>query len=1227
MKKIYTPLFFIFCIGFISPTLHAQTGTWTKITTNAPNYNEGVTLLMTDGSVICHNSSGGGYGIGWDRLTPNASGSYINGTWSAIAPMLYDGLYFSSQVLPDGSVYVAGGEYGAGATHGEVYSPFSNTWTKCDSIPLGWNIYDGNSEILYDGTVLEGPQIASYGGTLIYHPTTNKYTIGPSALYGHDEASWLKLRDSSVLFVGIGSTSSNRYIPQTQTWVNDGTVPGNLYDSYGLESGPAFLLPNGKAIFFGATGYNAIYTPSGNTGPGTWATADSFPIINGARTGMPDAAAAMMVNGKILCGVSPVPTASNNVWRTPVYFVEYDYTTNTFAQVTSIFPGQGSDSLKGYTSYQLNMLDLPDGNVLVSVAQSGISNQYFIYTPGSAAIPEGKPTINNIYQTSCYSYNITGKLFNGISEGAGYGDDWQCETNYPIVRLTNGSNVYYTQTSKWNRIGAVQTDSLEDTAQFTLPINLPIGTYSLVLTANGFASNPVIFTTTYTKLNVIAIPGNESCIGGSNGSIQATISGGVSPYTYSWSTGATTSSVTGLTIGKYKVTVTDKNGCTASDSTTVGQPNPLTASASELISVLCNGGSTGSASSSVTGGTKPYTYNWSNAMTGAVVSGLSAGIYSLTVSDSCGNTATATVSISQPPVVSISITSQINPLCYGGTGSATASAATGGTPMNIITTITGNGTFGHIGDGGLATAAEVANPSGVAVDAAGNIFIADQFNNEIRRIDYSTGIITTVAGNLSYGYNGDGIQATAASLNYPAAVAVDAAGNIFIADDANNRIRMVDHSTGLISTVAGTGTAGYNSDGIQATAAELYYPMSLALDASGNIYIADNYNNRIRKVDHSTGLISTIAGDGTGAYNGDGILATAAQVNAPTGVALDASANIFITDYNNQRIREIDHLSGIITTVVGNGSLGYNGDGIPATAAELAFPYNTSTDGQNNIFIADYDGDAIRKVDYSSGIINAVAGNRAYGYTGDGGPATIAELGQPSDVKITPSGNIIIADNGNNAIREVTNYTYLWSPIGGTGMAATGLSAGTYTITATDGNGCTATASVTITQPAVMTILHDSVAQSGPCNGMAGVNVNGGSAPYTYLWSPGGQTNDTIQNQCAGSYCCEITDNNGCSQTTCVTVVLTTTTGPGAIVNTVNIYPEPNNGKFMISGIMQGQIIDLYDCFGRKIKHAVVDRTDNIQMDISTMANGIYFISIKNKDGSIITQKKIVKME
>ena len=1225
MKKIYFSLIAL-CIGLLSNYAFAQTGTWTKVTNNAPNYNEGVTLLLTDGSVICHNSSGGGYGVGWDRLTPDASGSYINGTWSAIAPMLYDGLYFSSQVLSDGRVYVAGGEYGTGGTHGEVYNPNSNTWAACDSIPLGWNMYDGNSEILYDGTVMEGPQIGGPYSILIYNPATNKYTIGPSALYGHDEASWLKLPDSSVLYVGVRTRYSNRFIPQTNTWVHDDTLPGDLYDSYGSEAGPAFLLPNGKAIFFGANGYNAIYTPSGNSSPGKWATADSFPIINGARTGMPDAAGAMMVNGKILCGVSPAPNGNSTIWRKPVYFVEYDYTTDSFTQVTSIFPGQGSDSLKGYTSFQLNMLDLPDGNVLVSIAQSGISNEYFIYTPGTGPIPEGKPTINNIYQTSCYSYNITGKLFNGISEGAGYGDDWQCETNYPIVRLTNGGNVYYAQTSNWNRIGAVQTDSLEDTAQFTIPIGLPIGTYSLVVSANGFASNPVIFTTTYTRLNVIATPGNESCIGGNNGTATCTVSGGVTPYTYSWSTGGTTSSISGLTVGKYKITVTDKNGCTASDSATVGQPNPLAASASQLTSVLCAGGSTGIATGTTTGGTKPYTYTWSNSMTGATISGLSAGTYSLTVYDSCGNSSTATVSISQPPVLSISMASQVNPLCYGGSGSATANAATGGTPINIIRTLAGNGFFGHSGDGGPATAAELANPPGVAVDASGNVFIADQFNNEIRKVDYSTGIITTVAGNLTSGYNGDGIQATAAQLNYPAGVVMDASGNLFIADEGNNRVRMVDHSTGLISTVAGTGTPGFNSDGIQATASELWYPLSVALDASGNIFIADNFNNRIRKVDHSTGLISTLSGDGTAAYNGDGIPATSAEVNEPSGVTTDTYGNVFIADYANQRIRKIDYSTGFISTVAGTGVLGYNGDGIQATAAELAYPYNMAIDGQGTIFIADYDGEAIRKVDYATGIISAVAGNRVYGYTGDGGPATIAELGQPSDVKIAPSGNIVIADNGNNRIREVTNYTYLWSPIGGSGMTATGLSAGSYTITATDGNGCTATASVTITQPTAMSILHDSIAQSGPCNGVAGVNVSGGTSPYTYLWSPGGQTNDTIQNQCAGTYCCNITDNNGCSQTTCVTINLSTNIPNSAASHEVNIYPEPNNGFFRISGVSQGQVIILYDCFGRKIKNVIADRSE-MQMDISTMANGIYFMSIKNSDGSVVTQKKIVKME
>ena len=230
----------------------------------------------------------------------------------------------------------------------------------------------------------------------------------------------------------------------------------------------------------------------------------------------------------------------------------------------------------------------------------------------------------------------------------------------------------------------------------------------------------------------------------------------------------------------------------------------------------------------------------------------------------------------------------------------------------LTNTIAGDGT---VGDAGLATASRLRSPCGVAVDASGNINIADTYNNRIRMVTKSTGIITTVAGNGNYGYSGDGGLATSASLRRLYSAVVDASGNIYIADTFNNRIRKVTKSTGIITTVAGNGNYGYSGDGGLATSARLYNPYGAAADVSGNIYIADTYNNRIRMVTTSTGIITTVAGNGTYGYSGDGGLATSARLRYPSGVAFDASGNVYIADTYNGRIRLLTKSTGIITTV------------------------------------------------------------------------------------------------------------------------------------------------------------------------------------------------------------------------------------------------------------------------------------------------------------------------
>ncbi|MGD0784340.1 MAG: Ig-like domain repeat protein [Sedimentisphaerales bacterium] len=356
---------------------------------------------------------------------------------------------------------------------------------------------------------------------------------------------------------------------------------------------------------------------------------------------------------------------------------------------------------------------------------------------------------------------------------------------------------------------------------------------------------------------------------------------------------------------------------------------------------------------------------------------------------------------------------------YSGDGLSFAGSSTTVTPTSIITTVAGNGTSGYGGDNGLATSAELNNPSPVAVDASGHLFIADEGNNRVRKIDLSTGVITTVAGNGTYGYSGDGGQASMASLAIPVGVAVDTSNNMFIADYGNHRVRKVDLSTAIITTIAGNGTWGFSGDGGQATLAKLSNPTGIAMDAQGNLFIADEGNNRIREVNLSTGVISTVAGNGTQGYSGDNGPATAASLNGPSGVAVDASGNLLIADFGDNRIRKVNLSTGVISTVAGNGTQGYSGDNGPATAASLNGPSGVAVDASGNILIADWGDNRIREVNHSTSVITTVAGG-GVGGLGDGGPANSAQLNSPVGVAFDTSGNLFIGDQGNNRVRQVT---------------------------------------------------------------------------------------------------------------------------------------------------------------------------------------------------------------
>jgi hypothetical protein len=469
-------------------------GSWTALANLAPG-NVETMLLLSDGTVMAQN----GGGTGWYRLTPDSTGHYVNGTWTTRASMTYSRLYYASQVLKDGRMFIAGGEYGNGTTNAEVYTPTSDSWTTIP-VPAGLitvnntiassgnntaGFIDSGSKILPDGRVIIFPvSPATSGRTVIFDPVSNTLSLGPFLFRGgnQDEASCVKLPDGSILTIDPFGQNSERYIPASNSFINDGTVPVAMYDAFGFELGPAFLLPNGKAFFIGSRPNTAIYTPTGTTSPGTWVAGAAIPSSMGA----PDAPGAMMVNGKILCVLTPQPTSANH-FPTPSSFYEYDYSVGaggTFTQTASPVGGLTDSQV----AYNMRMLVLPDGTVLFTRN----SSQLYVYTPDTGPLAAGKPAISTLSQNSNGSYHLTGTLFNGISEGAAYGDDAQMDSAYPIVKITSGANVYYARTHDWSHTG-VQLGSTTVTTEFDEPPGLVGGNYNLSVIANGIASDPISY--------------------------------------------------------------------------------------------------------------------------------------------------------------------------------------------------------------------------------------------------------------------------------------------------------------------------------------------------------------------------------------------------------------------------------------------------------------------------------------------------------------------------------------------------------------------------------------------------------------------------------------------------------------------------------------------------------------------------------------------------------------
>ncbi len=591
-----------------------------------------------------------------------------------------------------------------------------------------------------------------------------------------------------------------------------------------------------------------------------------------------------------------------------------------------------------------------------------------------------------------------------------------------------------------------------------------------------------------------------------------------------------------------------------------------------------------------------------------------------------------------------------------------------GVNAQIITTSAGNGHIGFTGDGGPATSAEIEGPQAVATDGSGNVYLGDYSGTRLRKVNTS-GIISTIAGDGVPSFSGDGGPATAAEIQGVYSIRADASGNIYFDDYVNHRIRKINTS-GIITTVAGNGVAGYSGDGCPATAAEFGVHIGIAIDQYGGIYISDLDNSRIRYVDNS-GYISTYAGTGVVGYSGDGGPCGSAEIGWPTYLTVDASSNIYFTQGVGSVVRKISN-TRIITTVAGNGTGGFSGDGGPATSAEMYNPQGVAIDSYGNIYVSDDQNQRIRKIN-KSGIITTFAGNGAFGYNGDGGPATSAEISQPEELAIDPSSNLYIADFGNERVRKIplvltvsiitvtsiicngnnngsataspsggtTPYTYSWNPGGQTNATATGLSAGSYTVTVTDFIHASATASVTITQAGK---LRDSVSTftcvAHKVN--ATIGVKGGTPAYTYLWSPGGHTSATVTGLSNGVYTVTVTDKNGCTNTFSKGFLchgLLTDNGDSlkprclAATKEVVIYPNPSKGQFNVFCMDVERAdyfatIEIYNILGERVLEETLHnaQASNI-INLSAQPSGVYFYRAIKEDGTFIGQGKIVVLK
>ena len=449
-------------------------GRWIKLTSN-PGFGASTMLLLTDGTVMCQEQGG----LKWKKLTPDIYGSYVNGTWSDIAPMHWTRRYYASAVLNDGRVIVSGGEYsnaGGDTDKTEIYDPVTDTWTEI-SPPPGWgSVGDAPCAVLPDGQFLIGH--ISSTKTAIYDPETDTWTAGPLKGSSSSEESWVLLPDATVVTVRCNSSQrADKYDSASNTWVNGGTLPVNIIELSSSEIGAGVLLNDGRAFFAGATNHTALYTPPAiATHKGTWVAGPDFPNdTSGQSVGCKDTPSCLLTNGKVLISAGPVDGIN---WLTPTLFHEFDG-----AALTRIADPPNAAGVP----YIGRMLLLPTGQVLFAAQ----TNELYAYTYFSCPDAAWRPHITSAPSVihPHLAYSLSGRLFSGMSQAVGYGDDASAATNYPLVRIRHlgTGKVRYCRTFDHSTM-AVATGADSVSTNFAVPGNIEVGKSELCVVANGISS-------------------------------------------------------------------------------------------------------------------------------------------------------------------------------------------------------------------------------------------------------------------------------------------------------------------------------------------------------------------------------------------------------------------------------------------------------------------------------------------------------------------------------------------------------------------------------------------------------------------------------------------------------------------------------------------------------------------------------------------------------------------